>query len=96
MIWLRRVGFALFLAGSLLLSLVPMLGPTVLLESVAIGPHLSSPRVYAFAGRSLDPLGRSGLKGAAAEVEQSVSGEGAGEVGARQSTWAGYEQKHRL
>jgi len=36
MMWLRRVGLALFLAGSLLLSLVPMLGHTVLLGSVAL------------------------------------------------------------
>jgi hypothetical protein len=36
MIWLRAVGLALFLSGSLLLLLVPMLGTTVLLGSVAL------------------------------------------------------------
>jgi hypothetical protein len=36
MIWLRAVGFVLFLAGSFLLLLVPMLGPSVLLVSLAL------------------------------------------------------------
>jgi hypothetical protein len=36
MIWLRRVGFVLFLGGGFLLMLVPMLGSTVLLGSVAL------------------------------------------------------------
>jgi hypothetical protein len=36
MIWLRGVGLVLFLAGSMLLLLVPMLGPSVLLASAAL------------------------------------------------------------
>jgi hypothetical protein len=35
MIWLRAAGLALFLSGSFLLMLVPMLGHTVLLGSAA-------------------------------------------------------------
>ena len=34
--WLRRVGLVLFISGSFLLLLVPMLGPSVLLASVAL------------------------------------------------------------
>jgi len=36
MMWLRAVGLTLFLAGSCLFLLVPMLGHTVLLGSVAL------------------------------------------------------------
>jgi len=75
MMWLRRVGLALFLAGSLLLLLIPMLGHTVLLGSVALSMIIGGAASLA-AGLKRRHSGDSGAGGPYGDASGLDIGEG--------------------